>query len=149
MRSVFSLFKYFNKSTNINEIITSTHDLYIACSAIHGRGVFAKRPFKKGAIIEVCPIMEIPLSYLHQNSALILNYYAFMLDKDSDRSMLLLGYGSIYNHAAPSNATCFFEEEKRVMSISAVRNIARHEEITINYHGPFDSDDPIDFWKQH
>ena len=149
MRSVFSLFKDFTKSTKINEIITGTNDLFIARSPIHGRGVFAKRPFKKGSTIEVCPILEIPLSYLHQNSALILNYYAFLLDKDSDRSMVLLGYGSLYNHASPSNATCFYDEEKKVMIISAVRNIAKNEEVTINYHGPHDSPEPIDFWKDH
>jgi len=143
------LFKFFIKNTKNHEILSSTNNLYISSSPIHGRGVFANRNFSRGSIIEVCPILEIPLSYLHQNSELVLNYYAFMLDEEKDRSMILLGYGSIYNHASPSNASTEFLPDKKVMVLSAVKNIARHEEITINYHGPHDSPEPIDFWKTY
>ena len=136
MRLSFSLGRFFNKATNNNNIITSTNDLYISSSPIHGRGVFANRHFAKGGIIELCPILEIPLSYLHQNSELVLNYYAFMLDEEKDRSMILLGYGSIYNHACPSSAATEFLPDKKVMVLTAIKPIARHEEITINYHGP-------------
>jgi len=147
MQLFSSLGKIFNKPTNKNVKIASTSDLYISTSSIHSRGVFANRNFKARSIIEICPILEIPLSYLHQNSELILNYYAFMLDKETDRSMILLGYGCLYNHASPSNATCEFLPEKNVMVISAVSPIARHVEITINYNGAFDSQESIDFWK--
>jgi SET domain-containing protein len=149
MRLSFSLGKIFTKTTNKNGIIAGTADLYVSSSLIHGRGVFANRPFRKGSIIEACPILEIPLSYLHQNSELVLNYYAFMLDEEKDMSMILLGYGSIYNHGAPSSASTEFLPDKKVMVLTAVKNIARHEEITINYHGPYDCKDPIDFWREY
>jgi uncharacterized protein len=52
-----------------------------------------------------------------------------------ERSVIALGYGSLYNHFCPSNADYFMDFEAETIDIVAVRYIEAGDEITINYNG--------------
>lgn len=131
------------------QIITSPNPvLYIAASPIHGRGVFSNRTIKPGAVIETCPVIKMKLEELAVLKYMVLNYYAFMIDEQNEYSGLPLGYGSLYNHSANSNAVYHYDAEKELMVFEAKRKITRHEEITINYIGSGSAGKTIDDWAE-
>jgi SET domain-containing protein len=101
-----------------------------------GRGVFAGRPFRKGEIIEVCPV--IPLTDREANACgdTILDDYFFAWGKDEEDYSILLGYGGLYNNCDNPNATYIKRLKKLEMVFKAVRDIKKGEEILIDYNWP-------------
>lgn len=118
----------------------------MAISPIHGRGVFAKKPLKIGAIIEECPIIKMKLQEMTVRKQMLLNYYAFMIDEQNEYTGIALGYGSLYNHSDNSNATYYFNKEKELMIFEAKQPIAINQEITINYLGSNPDGKTIENW---
>ena len=96
-----------------------------------GRGVFAIENIKKGELIEICPI----LIFSSKDAILLgktkLQYYVY--DWDEDKSILVLGFGSLYNHSQLCNSKYEIQEEDENIYFSAIKNIKKGEEITINY----------------
>ena len=94
----------------------------------HGRGVIATAEIAEGETIEVCPIIE-----LEEGEATgLLNDYTVNLGDDRPGVALLLGYGSLYNHADEPNAE-YIAEADDAYTFVAVRDIAAGEQITISY----------------
>ncbi len=118
--------------------------LYIAQSSLGGRGVFTGAPIKKGDMIEVCPVIVMKEGEMAVLDTTTLYDYYFLWGDDQKQCVIALGFGSLYNHFAPSNADYFMEFEELYIEIFAVRNIAAGEEITINYNG--DPDDAAPTW---
>ena len=52
--------------------------LYIAQSSKEGRGVFTSVPINEGDIIEVCPVIEIPISQVPIIHKTVLHDYYFL-----------------------------------------------------------------------
>jgi SET domain-containing protein len=98
-----------------------------------GRGVFAKIAIKKGEIIERCPIIEIPEGDLAQVNESILVTYFYSFGKKNKRLMIVLGFGSIYNHSYTPNATYKEQYKERLVEFVALRDIKKDEEIMVNY----------------
>lgn len=96
----------------------------------HGRGVFATRDIAEGETIEICPTLE-----LHESdvSGRLLDY-VFDSGYDQNAVVLPLGYGMLYNHASPSNVE-YVEHDEDAIAYVAKRDIARGEELTIDYGG--------------
>ncbi|MDZ7876849.1 MAG: SET domain-containing protein [Saprospiraceae bacterium] len=113
--------------------------LFIANSDLGGRGVFTSVPILEDDVIEICPVIvmkkgEIPII----DKTTLYDYY-FLWGDDAEQCVIALGYGSLYNHLAPSNADYGMDFEGQTIEIYAVRNIEAGEEVTINYHGdPYD-----------
>jgi SET domain-containing protein len=112
-----------------------------------GKGVFAGEKIKKGDTIEVCETLVIN----HKQGQIlikktILGNYVFA-HEDEKSVILTLGNGSMYNHRQPSNAEYYFDSDTNQMSYVAVKDIAKGEEIFINYGGKFDADYVIDFYE--
>lgn len=98
--------------------------IYVKKSLIHGYGVFAGKPFKKGEKIEDCYFI---LSDCEDD---ILMDYIF---EARGRSAVVLGYGSLYNHSDRPNAAYKLSIKRRIMTIKASRPIKKDEEIFVNY----------------
>lgn len=102
-------------------------------SSIAGRGVFANKDIKKDEVIEVCPTIKFNTDSISDSSELM-NYY---FDTSSDKTgILLLGYGSLYNHSSNNNADYYVndsESNEDTFIIISKRKIKKGEEITINY----------------
>jgi SET domain-containing protein len=122
--------------------------LYIAASPIHGRGVYANKTIKPGEIIESCPVIKMKLEELSVRKFMVLNYYAFMIDEQSEYTGIALGYGSLYNHADNCNAGYYYDHKNELMIFEALRKITKHEEITINYIDPESTEKTIEEWSQ-
>ena len=95
-----------------------------------GRGVFARRPIRRGQVIERVPVIVLPADELVGGTTLA--SYSFHWGRDT--VALALGYGSIYNHSYRPNAR-YDDVAPRTKVFTALRDIAPGEEITVNYNG--------------
>jgi SET domain-containing protein len=93
-----------------------------------GRGVIASAPIAAGETIEVCPVLAIDAA----DADGVLTDYVVDPGDDSDGAVLMLGYGSLYNHSEDPNAEYVWVTED-VYEFTALRDIAAGEEITISY----------------
>jgi SET domain-containing protein len=109
--------------------------LYIAQSNLGGRGVFTGAPIKNGDLIEVCPVIVMKEGEMEVLDKTTLYDYYFLWGDEQKQCVIALGFGSLYNHFAPSNADYFMDFDEQIIEIYAVRDINAGEEITINYHG--------------
>ncbi len=118
----------------MNKIINSDK-IYISKSKMSkaGRGVFARNEIKKGETIERCPVIEIPkhdTDYINQTQLVTYIYY---LGKTKARLTLVLGFGSIYNHAYSPNAMYKEKLKEKIVDFIAIKEINKDEEITVKY----------------
>lgn len=107
-----------------------------------GRGVFARKPIKKGQVVEHVPVVLIPFSDIHQgesNPNLAKVFYLW----NRTHVAVTLGYGSIYNHSYKPNAQ--YRQRYMSMEYVALRDIRPGEEITVNYNGDPKSKTPMEF----
>ena len=111
-----------------------------------GRGVFAGKSFKKGEIIETCPVINITPKERKTIEKTIFNYYIYPW-RSTRSGSLVLGYGSIYNHSFTPNADWKQDFKTNSMVYKAVRDIKKGEEITVNYNGEVDDNTPIDWFE--
>lgn len=125
--------------------ISSSQKIYVSKSKMQtaGRGVFANTLIKKNEIIETCPIILIPKNDTVLLSETILTSYFYYFGKSKEQPVLVLGYGSIYNHSYKPNATYKANLKNETVDFIALRDIQKDEEIVVNYAG--DSKEPLWF----
>jgi uncharacterized protein len=98
-----------------------------------GRGVFAGRPFRKGEVIEVCPVLVLPESVDRKCKDEILDKYFFAWDETGDVIALAFGFGSLYNHSPDPNAAFAKRKRDKVVVFRAKRDIRAGEQIFVDY----------------
>ena len=100
-----------------------------------GRGVFASHDFSSGEVIEECPVIVLrrPESELPPKIRKVV-YNWGKLANTAESTVIVLGYGSMYNHDNPANMYYEANLENMTMKYIAVRNIAKDEELTVNYN---------------
>src|SRR5262245_23412151 len=98
-----------------------------------GRGVFARKPIRKGTVIERVPVILVPLKEIYSRAPRSkLADYVFIRDRDT--VAVVLGYGSLYNHSYNPNAK-YYDSSRLTQVFEAIRDIGPGEEITVNYNG--------------
>ncbi|MCF6359980.1 MAG: SET domain-containing protein-lysine N-methyltransferase [Cyclobacteriaceae bacterium] len=100
-----------------------------------GRGVYAGRGYKKGEIVEECPIIVLykPFEQLDPSlQTIIFNWGS--LTKTEPSNALVLGYGAIYNHANPANMLYKGVLENHSIQYIAAKDVKKDEELTVNYN---------------
>jgi SET domain-containing protein len=109
--------------------------LYFGPSDIGGRGVFTTKKIPKGSVIEICPVIVLPVKDLkYVDKTVVFNYY-FEWGDDSDLGAIALGYGSLYNHSYDPNARYLADYEMGTLDIHAIKDIPAGSEIFTNYNG--------------
>jgi hypothetical protein len=94
----------------------------------HGRGVYADRDFDEGETIEVCPTIEID----EEDAGGILGDFVLKSNVGPNGNVLMLGYGSLYNHSSDASAQ-YEQYTDDSLAFVATRYITKGEEITIDY----------------
>lgn len=111
----------------MKEKITPSHTEIRKSTINHsGYGVFASKNFKKGEIIEECPFLIISENTLN-------DFKNYFFSPDAEKAILPLGNGCIYNHAELPNATWVFDENHKLLTFLALKNIPKEDEIFIYY----------------
>ena len=109
--------------------------LYIASSRLGGKGVFTAASIDKGSLIEVSPVLVLPRKERQLIDETRLHDYYFIWGKNDRKCAIVLGYGSLYNHAYSPNAQYKPDFEGDTLDFYALRDIDPGEEITVNYSG--------------
>jgi hypothetical protein len=99
-----------------------------------GRAVFAGRRFRKGEIIEVCPVVPVGAKFAKKCLGEVLDHYLFYWPKGE--TAVVLGWGSIYNHSDEPNADFRPRKSRQELVFRAVRDIEPGEQILVNYEWP-------------
>jgi len=99
-----------------------------------GRGVFANKDFKKGEIVEVCPLISDKRSNINNS---IIKDYTFK-NKFKDEEVIVFGLCSLYNHS-DNNNIYHDQDGNDNMVYTAVRDINKGEELYVNYG--------VNYWK--
>ena len=125
---VFKLYKQIRDTFNYNR------GLYIKISPIPGagRGVFTDRIIEPNDIVEICPTLTVSKDDIIGTP---LHHYAFDNMDEHEKAIVVLGYGSLYNHSANPNCSHTINCADNKMVITSKRRIVKNEELFINY-GP-------------
>lgn len=109
-------------------------------------GVFAKRNFSKGELIECSPIFQLGWrSNYHRDP--VINQYAFTHNRHCQCNeckthgfnyYISLGYASIYNSKKDNDADWFVSPKHRAWFLVAVKDIKRGNEIFTYYGDAYD-----------
>ena len=112
---------------------------YVAISKIFEHGVYADANFTQGELIEEAKIILLDTTVETSRDWQLIRH-AMVLDCDCDicktnGKTLFIGTGNlmIYNHSTTPNAIMVVEKSVKKANIIALRQIQRHEEITIDY----------------
>ena len=125
--------------------MTQIPELYIAESPIAGRGVFTAAPIPAGSLVEMAPVIVVPeneVATIHQT---VLHDYYFRWGPDMESAAILLGNGSLYNHAYAPNLRIELDFGERTVDFYARRDIEAGEELTFNYNGDPENQMPLWF----
>lgn len=110
--------------------------LYVAdTGTARGKGVFAKRAFASGEVVEIAPVLVLKTE--HDDLPELLKTYVFdwaTLAGVPRAQGVALGYGSMYNHSSPANLRYEADGRESLMRYIAARDIRAGEELTINYN---------------
>lgn len=122
-------------------------DLYIDHSDISraGRGVFADRAIPAGEVIEISPMLVVGNWWVAKllRFTSLRNYY-YQWGPERRIVAFALGFGSLYNHSYDPNAVYEKDIDEETITFKARRDIAKGEEVTINYNGY--PDDERELW---
>lgn len=109
--------------------------LFIKLTKNKGRGVFCNRLIQQDEDIEICPVVVLPAKdYKTLTTSHLVDYF-FNFNRDENKLALVLGFGSIYNHAVNSNAAYILDRATKTVRFYALEDIAAGTEICINYAG--------------
>lgn len=107
--------------------------VFVQQSLIHGIGVFDYQDISLGEIIEICPLLKLPIE---EKDSLFADY-RFWWTEDEKKMfyVIALGYGSFYNHSDTPNG--YFISSKKTFTIDfiATKNIKKGDEILVDYGG--------------
>ena len=107
-----------------------------------GKGVYAGENIKKGEVIEIAPILILQFSdFIDTKWNLLFEYYFWM----DDFVVLALGYGSLYNHSKTPNSKYDIDRENKTLTITAIKDINKDQEIYFDYSGSSSSKAPLWF----
>ena len=119
--------------------------LTIAPSPGMGRGVFTSEDIEKGTIIEVSPVIVLSRAERELADRTVLHDYIFEWDPARDQACMAMGYVPVYNHSYASNCEYEMDYDDRLITVRAVRDIRKGEELFINYNGDWDDRKPVWF----
>jgi uncharacterized protein len=127
------IYFFMNNSIN-NKNLSYTDKISIKNSLISGggRGVFAEKDFKKGEVIEVCPLITDHKENFKNSK---IKDYTFKSKFKKGQEVIVFGMCSMYNHS--NNFNVHHNQDPENMIYRAGRDIKKGEELYVNYGGDY------------
>ncbi|MFX1374317.1 MAG: SET domain-containing protein-lysine N-methyltransferase [Promethearchaeota archaeon] len=114
-----------------------------------GRGVFAEKNFAKGELIDVAHIILISKNDWNFIENTIISNYSFEWDDPKYRGTydcaISFSISQFINHSYKPNAKYRYNHKDQTIEYIAIRNIAKGEELTVNYNGRPSDKTPVWF----
>lgn len=123
-------------------------NLYIKRTKKKGRGVFTSKELRKGTTIEVSPVIVMSNKDRKLIDETLLHDYIFEWGGQKKQCCMAVGYVSMYNHSYESNCEYEMDYNEETISIITMRSIKAGEELSINYNGSYNNDEPVWFDKK-
>lgn len=102
-------------------------------SPIHGRGIFATSDINAGEVLEECHFFTLSHTHTSANDGSLYQMVFCWPMGNKECHAVVLGCGSIYNHADDNNATWETDEYHRLYRFYATQHIKSGQEILLNY----------------
>lgn len=112
---------------------------------MHGQGVFARKGFRPGDIIEISPVVLLSQQERELLRHTLLFGYYFVVDHAEYAIAVGLGAASMFNHGYAANAGYTICTEDQGITVRACKVIRKGEEIMLNYNGRADDHTPVYF----
>jgi hypothetical protein len=122
--------------------------LYLKKTSGKGLGVFTSKKIKPGMLLEESPVIVMPAKDRENIDKTLLHDYIFEWGEKNSESMkccMALGWAPMYNHSYQSNCEYYMDFDEEMIQIKAVREIAKDEELTINYNGDWNNEKKVLF----
>jgi hypothetical protein len=107
----------------------SNNKVRLGKSCLGDRGAFATCDISAGEVVEVCPLVIEKRSNVPYRSAM--DDYVFAIDKSN--VAISFGYCSFFNHNNNNNVTWRLNPDTKRMTMFAVRDIKKDEEMFVSY----------------
>lgn len=108
------------------------YPLYLKKMGKRGWGVFCRKRIPKGKVFEVAPVIYLPRKYLNRFSNTPVDSYRF--EYWGNTTAIVLGYGSLYNHAKDANCEYRINRRSKTFSFYATKDIPANTEILHDYN---------------
>lgn len=122
--------------------------LYIDIAGKKGRGVFTSKNIRKDTVIEISPVIVLPVKDVDPVDSTTLGNYVFEWGWSKRLRCLALGYVSLYNHEYSSNCEYDMDYDKQIITIKTVKPVKKGEELSINYNASPEDKKPVWFHKK-
>lgn len=120
--------------------------IYVQQTEDKGNGVFTENSIVAGTIVETSPVVVMTQQERKHLDLTLLHDYIFEWNPNNEQKCCMAqGYISVYNHSTTANCEYFMDYEKETMMVKTMRDIAAKEELTVNYNGNWDNDEPVWF----
>jgi hypothetical protein len=114
-----------------------------------GRGAFAKQSISKGTVIDVANVVLITnKDYKKIKKTLLYNYCYIWEDpkhKPAFKNAITLSVSQFINHSYAPNLKYLYDYKNKAIEYSAIDDIPKGEELTVNYNGLVDDTSPLWF----
>ena len=114
-----------------------------------GKGAFAKKSISKGTIIDVANVVLITNNdYKKIKKTQLYNYCYIWEDpklKPAYKNAITLSVSQFINHSYTPNLRYLYDYKNKAIEYSAIEDISKGEELTMNYNGLVDDTSPLWF----
>ena len=114
-----------------------------------GKGAFAKKDIKKETVIDVANVVLITNRDYKKIKKTQLYDYCYIWEdpklKPAFKNAVTLSVSQFINHSYTPNLKYLYDYKNKAIEYSAVQDIAKREELTVNYNGLVDDTSPLWF----
>ena len=114
-------------------VITMNNTLVLKKYPGMGRGVYSTIPIRRGAIVEVAPVIPLTIADWKSIKSTSLQTYVYDWEGNGTSSAIALGYGGLYNHSDDPNMSFCLNVRRQWITFRATRDIPALEQLTIDY----------------
>lgn len=118
--------------------------LIVAPSGKDGRGIFTTKNLRTNTVVEMSPVIVLNSRERKTVEDTRLGNYIFEWGNTKKQGCIALGYVSLYNHDYAANCVYEMDYDHHMITIRAVRDIRKGEELFINYNA--DPNDKSKLW---
>jgi hypothetical protein len=118
-------------------------------SETKGKGAFAKKDIKKETVIDVANVVLITNRDYKKIKKTELYDYCYIWEdpklKPAFKIAVTLSVSQFINHSYTPNLKYLYDYKNKAIEYSAVQDITKGEELTVNYNGLVDDTSPLWF----
>ena len=118
-------------------------------SKTKGKGAFAKKNIKKGTIIDLANVVPISNKEYRKIHKTILSDYCYIWEDPKHlptfKNAIIFSISQFLNHSYQPNVKYLYDYDHKAIEFSAIIDIVKGEELTVNYNGADNDKTPVWF----